>query len=26
MLIQRPCMFTNRVYRQQAIDYIKKHQ
>jgi len=26
MLIQRPCMFTNRVYRQQSIDYIKKHQ
>lgn len=26
MLIQRPCMFNNRAYRAQAIEYIKKHQ
>ena len=26
MLIQRPCMFSNRTYRAQVIEYIKKHQ
>jgi hypothetical protein len=26
MLLQRPCMFTNMVYRKQSIDYIKKHK
>lgn len=26
MLIQRPCMFTNRNYQTQTIEYIKKHQ
>jgi predicted protein tyrosine phosphatase len=26
MLVQRPCMFTNIKYREQSIEYIKKHQ
>ena len=26
MLIQRPCVFTNKVYQKQVVEYIKKHQ
>ena len=26
MLIQRPCVFLNKTYQKQVIEYIKKHQ
>ena len=26
MIIQRPCVFTNKVFMSQAVEYIKKHQ